>query len=115
MKAIWRGQVIAESENTVQMEGNHYFPPESIREEFFATNSATTVCPWKGQASYLDIVVDGETNAEAAWVYRDPKPAAAEIKGHMAFWKGVDIQGEATAPAAQPESLLDKVIGRSQA
>ena len=115
MKAIWRDQVIAESADTVQVEGNHYFPPESLREEFFVASDATTVCPWKGEASYFDVVVDGETNAEAAWVYRDPKSAAAEIKDHVAFWKGVDIQGEATAPASQPESLLDKVIGRSQA
>ncbi|MCH9718753.1 MAG: DUF427 domain-containing protein [Actinomycetia bacterium] len=115
MKAIWRDRVIAESEDTVQLEGTHYFPPESLQEEFFVDSDATTVCPWKGQASYFDLVVDGETNREAAWVYRDPKPAAAEIKGHVAFWKDVDIQGEATAPVSQPESLLDKVIGRSQA
>ena len=114
MKAIWQGQVIAESDETVQLEGNHYFPPESLREEFFAPSDTTTVCPWKGQASYFDIVVDGETNSGAAWVYREPKPAAAEIADHVAFWKGVEIQGETPAAPEEPTSLLDRVTQRGR-
>lgn len=114
MKAIWRGQVIAESQDTVQVEGNHYFPPESLKDDFFVASDATTVCPWKGRASYFDIVVDGETNREAAWVYREPKPAASEIKDHVAFWNGVEVQGEAPESAKEPMSLLDRVSKRTQ-
>ena len=89
MKAIWNGEVVAESDATVVVEGNHYFPPDSIRREHFADSDHTTVCSWKGQASYYDLDVGGERNAQAAWYYPDPKPAAAGIRGHVAFWKGV--------------------------
>jgi len=91
MKAIWNGQVIAESGETVVVEGNHYFPPGSIKEEFFKESTKETGCPWKGTASYYHIEVDGKTNNDAAWHYSEPKEAAKEIKDHVAFWKGVDV------------------------
>ena len=92
MKAIWNGAVIAESDDTVVVEGNHYFPPDSLNREVLAESDHTTVCPWKGTAGYYNVVVDGETNANAAWVYRTPKDAAAEVKDHVAFWKGVSVE-----------------------
>jgi uncharacterized protein (DUF427 family) len=91
MKAVWNGRVVAESTETVVVEGNHYFPPESLRREFFRESAHTTVCGWKGTAGYLDLVVDGRVNANAAWVYAAPKAAAAEIKDRVAFWKGVEV------------------------
>ncbi|PKO04223.1 MAG: hypothetical protein CVU41_18190 [Chloroflexi bacterium HGW-Chloroflexi-3] len=91
-KAIWNGKVIAESEKFVKLEGNFYFPPESIKQEFFKKNNSHTVCPWKGKASYYDIVVDGKTNQGAAWYYPQPSNAAQEIKDYVAFWNGVTIQ-----------------------
>lgn len=92
MKAVWNGNVIAESDSTEVVEGNHYFPPESLKREFLKESDTTSTCPWKGLASYYDIVVDGETNAGAAWYYPAPKPDAAQIKDHVAFWKGVEVQ-----------------------
>jgi len=92
-KAIWEGVVVAESPATVQVEGNHYFPPEAIRAEYFRPSSRHTVCPWKGTASYYDLEVNGKTNAGAAWFYPEPKSAASQIKGHVAFWKGVKVEG----------------------
>ncbi|OUT56439.1 hypothetical protein SV7mr_48420 [Stieleria bergensis] len=91
-KAIWNNAVIAESDSTTMLEGNHYFPPESIKSEFFQNSDATTVCGCKGTASYYDVVVDGSVNAEAAWYYPTPKPEASQIKGYVAFWKGVTVQ-----------------------
>lgn len=91
-KAIWKGQVLAESNETEVVEGNHYFPPASIQREFFQTSDHTSFCGWKGTASYYDVVVDGETNAQAAWYYADPKDAASNIRGYVAFWKGVEVQ-----------------------
>ena len=91
MKAVWNGAVIAESDETVVVEGNHYFPPESLNRDHLQDSDHATVCPWKGTAGYFDVVVDGATNANAAWVYRDPKDAAAEIKDHVAFWKAVEV------------------------
>lgn len=91
MKAIWNGKVIAESDNTVVVENNHYFPAGSINKEFFMDSDHKTTCPWKGLASYKSIQVDGETNENAAWYYPEPKDAAKEIKGHFAFWKGVKV------------------------
>ena len=91
MKAIWNGQIIAESDETVVVEGNHYFPPESLKKEFFVDSNHNTTCPWKGVASYYHIEVDGESNQNAAWHYPKPKEAAKEIKDHIAFWKGVNI------------------------
>lgn len=89
--ATWNGTVIAESSSTEVVEGNHYFPPDSIRKEFFQPASNTTVCGWKGTANYYDIVVDGQTNEGAAWYYATPLPEADNIKGYIAFWKGVDV------------------------
>ena len=90
-KAIWNGTVIAESDATEVVEGNHYFPPDAVREGFFRASEATTVCGWKGTANYYDVVVDGAVNEQAAWYYADPKPDAANIKGYVAFWKGVEV------------------------
>ncbi len=94
MKAIWKGAVLAESERTVIVEGNHYFPPESLRREYLQACEHHTRCPWKGLASYYDVVVEGEVNSNAAWYYPEPKPAAEHIKDHVAFWRGVEILPE---------------------
>ena len=91
--ATWNGVVIAESDQTIKVEGNHYFPPESVNPDYLADSSDHTVCPWKGTASYYDVVVDGDTNRGAAWYYPDPKPAASDIKGYVAFWRGVQVTG----------------------
>jgi uncharacterized protein (DUF427 family) len=90
-KATWNGTVIAESDATVIVEGNHYFPPEAIKREFFVESPAQTICPWKGTASYYDIVIGDDTNSGAAWYYPAPKAAAEDIKDHVAFWRGVTV------------------------
>ena len=92
MKAMWKGAVLAESDDTVVVEGNHYFPPESVRREHFRESETHTVCPWKGTASYYDVVVNGEVNSDAAWYYPQPKDAAKEIKDRVAFWHGVKVE-----------------------
>jgi uncharacterized protein (DUF427 family) len=92
MKAIWNNTVIAESDDTVVVENNHYFPGESIEKDYFKASDTHTTCPWKGKASYYTLEVDGEKNKDAAWYYPEPKEAAQEIKGHVAFWKGVSIE-----------------------
>ena len=92
MKAKWNGETIAESDITVVIEGNHYFPLDSVRQEYLQPSSTTTVCPWKGTAHYYNIVAHGEENRDAAWYYPTPKEAAAEIKDHVAFWRGVEIE-----------------------
>lgn len=89
--ASWNGAVIATSEDTVMVEGNHYFPPESVDASLFENSDTQTHCPWKGEASYKTLVVNGARNPDAAWYYLDPLPAAAEIKGRFAFWKGVTV------------------------
>lgn len=91
MKAIWNGKTIAESDDTVVVENNHYFPADSIEDEHFKPSSTNTVCGWKGTASYYTLAVDGETNTDAAWYYPDPLPEAENIRGRIAFWKGVQI------------------------
>lgn len=91
MKATWNGTTLAESDQTVVVEGNHYFPPESIHEEYFLDSDTHTICPWKGEASYRTIEVAGQSNADAAWYYPAPKDAAAEIKDYFAFWHGVEV------------------------
>ncbi len=91
MKAEWNGEVIAESDKTVVVEGNHYFPPDSVRREFLRPSATTTVCGWKGTAQYYSIMVDGKENGDAAWYYASPKEAASEIKDHIAFWRGVNV------------------------
>jgi uncharacterized protein (DUF427 family) len=92
MKATWKGAVLAESDDTIVVEGNHYFPADSIRREHFRENETHTVCPWKGTASYYDVVVGGEVNKDAAWYYPQPKDAAREIKDRVAFWRGVKVE-----------------------
>lgn len=90
--ATWNGAVLADSDDTVMVEGNHYFPPDAIDERFFVRSERTSFCPWKGTASYLDVVVDGQVNSAAAWVYRDPKPKASHIADRIAFWGGVEVR-----------------------
>jgi uncharacterized protein (DUF427 family) len=91
-KAIWNGSVLAESDETVVVEGNHYFPPGSLRREHFKPSDTHTVCGWKGTASYYHVEAGGKTNADAAWYYPDPLPAARNIAGYVAFWKGVMVE-----------------------
>ena len=91
MKAIWKGQLIAESDDTIVIEGNHYFPPNDIKKEFFADSEAQTTCPWKGLASYYTIKVNGDENPDAAWYYPEISDLAKQIEGYVAFWKGVKI------------------------
>ena len=92
MKAIWNGKIIAESDQTVIVENNHYFPSDTLQKEYFENSSLHTVCPWKGTASYFDVVVDGKRNKDAAWYYPETKPIADKIKGYVAFWRGVTIE-----------------------
>ncbi|MBC5829876.1 MAG: DUF427 domain-containing protein [Candidatus Eremiobacteraeota bacterium] len=91
LKATWNGAVIAESDQTRLVENNYYFPPQSVKRELLKQSDTHTVCPWKGTASYYTIAVNGEENRDAAWYYPEPKDAAADITGHVAFWKGVEI------------------------
>ena len=91
MKAIWNGQVIAESDDTVVIEGNHYFPISSVKEEFLQNSSTTTVCPWKGTANYYSLNVEGQENRDAVWYYENPSDLAIAIKDRVAFWRGVEI------------------------
>ena len=91
MKAIWKGVVIAESDDAVVVEGNHYFPESSLKREYTTFSNHRTSCPWKGQAQYMSLLVNGEMNPDAVWYYAAPLPAAAEIKGRVAFWKGVQV------------------------
>ena len=90
-RATWQGTVLAESDDTVVVEGNHYFPPEALAREHFRASDHTSHCPWKGDASYYDVVVGDDVNTNAAWYYPQPKQAAAEIQGRVAFWKGVNV------------------------
>ena len=92
-RATWNNVVLAESDDTVVVENNHYFPPGSLNREYFEESSQQSTCPWKGVASYYDVVVDGQRNAGAAWYYPSPKEAAAQIRDHVAFWKGVKVEG----------------------
>jgi uncharacterized protein (DUF427 family) len=92
MKAIWNNQIIAESDQTLVIEGNHYFPPTAIKSDYFKPSQTHTSCPWKGQASYYTLEVDGESNKDAAWYYPEAKSAAREIQGYVAFWKGVKVE-----------------------
>ena len=91
VKAVWNGVTIAESDDTVVVEGNHYFPRDSVKADLLTDSATTSVCPWKGTASYHNIVAGDATNPNAAWYYPDPKAAAAEIKDRIAFWKGVQV------------------------
>jgi uncharacterized protein (DUF427 family) len=89
--ATWNGTTIAESDDTVVVEGNHYFPLQAVKPGVLVESSSTSSCPWKGEASYYSLSVDGQTNPDAAWYYPEPKDAAAEIRGRVAFWKGVEV------------------------
>lgn len=91
VKATWNGDVIAESDDTIEIEGNHYFPRDSVKMDRLVPSDTQSHCPWKGEATYYSIRADGITNADAAWTYEEPKPAASEIKGRIAFWKGVEV------------------------
>ena len=92
MKAIWKDTVIAESDETINVEGNHYFPPKSIKQDFLQSNNYHATCPWKGNASYYDITVNDELNSNAAWYYPNPNSVASNIKDYVAFWKGVQVE-----------------------
>jgi uncharacterized protein (DUF427 family) len=105
-QAIWNGRVVAESEIAEFVEGNHYFPADSVNWDLLQPNSRTTVCHWKGEASYYDITVEGRTNSAAAWRYKTPGPAARKIKDHVAFWHGVCV---VRAPAAEADASGDAV------
>ncbi|HEV2114105.1 MAG TPA: DUF427 domain-containing protein [Terriglobales bacterium] len=91
-RALWNGKVIAETDRFETVEGNIYFPPQSVKPEFFQPSSTTTACPWKGTAHYYNVVVDGKENRDAAWYYPEPKPAAANIRDHVAFWRGIEVE-----------------------
>ena len=93
MTASWNGATLADSADTVVVEGNHYFPPSALDEAHFAESDHRTRCPWKGEAHYYHVTADGQTNENAAWYYPDPKDAVAEIRDHVAFWKGVKVSG----------------------
>ena len=116
LRAVWNGAVLAESGRTVKLEGNHYFPAESLRREYFIASPATSTCPWKGQARYYHVTVDGTVSRDAAWYYPHPSPAASGIAGHVAFWHGVRVErvpgagGE--APDGAGRSLPGRVLAR---
>lgn len=92
MKAIWNGEVIAESDDTVVVEGNHYFPESSVKRDYLLPSNTKTMCSWKGEARYYNLFVDGDVNPDAVWYYAEPSEAAAQIKGRVAFWKGVKVE-----------------------
>jgi uncharacterized protein (DUF427 family) len=94
VKAIWNGQVIAASDDTVIVEGNHYFPPESVNPDYLSASATHTVCSWKGTASYYTLSVGGQENADAAWYYPDPKAEAEHVRDRVAFWRGVEVVAE---------------------
>ena len=94
IRAYWNDAVIAESDTTIKIEGNHYFPPETVRQEMLSDSDTQSTCPWKGDAKYYHINVNGSDNKDAAWSYPDPKDAAAEIKDYVAFWNGVEVREE---------------------
>ena len=98
-RAIWNDTVLAKSDDTVVVENNHYFPMDSLDRDKFRSSDHRSTCPWKGEAAYFDVVVDGEVNPAAAWYYPDPKLAAAEIAGRVAFWKGVRVEADAMREA----------------
>jgi uncharacterized protein (DUF427 family) len=102
MRAVWNGVVLAEAPRTVRVGGNHYFPPETLRREYFVESRTKTVCPWKGLARYYTVTAGGEVNPDAAWYYLKPRPLARRIKNHVAFWNGVRIEGE---PAGERPGL----------
>lgn len=114
VKAVWNGTVIAESDDTVVVEGNHYFPPNAVNWQYLVESDKKSVCPWKGTASYHSLEVDGKRNEDAAWHYPSPKPAAKQVKGRVAFYRGVKVVREkagADGEAAR-SGLLSRLLGR---
>lgn len=111
MQAVWNGVVVAEAPRTVRLEGNDYFPPESLRREFFSDSRTKSVCPWKGLARYYTVEVDGITNVDAAWYYPKPSPLARRIKNHVAFWHGVEVRGEPEEPELTLAQRLPRWMG----
>ncbi len=105
-RAVWNGVTIAESRHTVRVEGNHYFPPEAVRQELLREVPVTSRCVWKGKASYSDVVLDDDVNAAAAWTYHRPWPLARRIRDHVAFWNGVEIE---PLPDDEPAGLFSRV------
>jgi uncharacterized protein (DUF427 family) len=103
-RATWHGAVLAESDRTIKLEGNRYFPAGSLRWQFFADSTTTSTCPWKGQARYYDVRVDGKVNRDAAWYYPEPSPAARQIDGHVAFWHGVRVE-RAAGPSCESAAV----------
>jgi uncharacterized protein (DUF427 family) len=97
MRAIWNGAVLAQSDDTVVVEGNHYFPMDSVSKEYLRPSDTRSVCPWKGKASYYSVNVDGATNPDAAWEYQKPSPLARRIKGRIAFWRGIEITSDGSS------------------
>jgi uncharacterized protein (DUF427 family) len=101
LRAVWNGAVLAEAPRTVRIEGNHYFPPESLNQRYFTRSRMKSLCPWKGLDSYYTVTVDGAVKPDAAWYYPHPSPLARRIKGHVAFWNGVSVEGTAEARATK--------------
>ncbi|BAV43139.1 DUF427 domain-containing protein [Mycobacterium ulcerans] len=108
IRAVWNGTVLAETPRTARVEGNHYFPPESVHRVYLRESTTTSLCPWKGVAHYYTVVADGRTNPDAAWFYPRPSPLARRIKNHVAFWNGVDVEGE---PEGEATGLVSRVAG----
>ena len=108
MRAVWNGAVLAESPHTVRVEGNDYFPAETVRLQYFTNSPTKSVCPWKGLARYYTVVVNGATNTDAAWYYPTPSPLARRIKNHVAFWNGVEIEGE---PEGSRPTIAQRLSG----
>lgn len=106
IRAMWNGTVLAEAPRTIRVEGNHYFPPESLHREHLIDSATTSICPWKGRAHYYSITADGEVNLDAAWYYPHPSPLARRIKNHVAFWNGVTVEGE---PEDAPQGMANRV------
>jgi uncharacterized protein (DUF427 family) len=112
IRATWNGAVLAESDHSVRVEGNHYFPPDAVRWEYLEQSPSHTHCPWKGTASYYTVQVNGKTNRDAAWFYPDPTPAAAEIADHVAFWHGVRVERVAAGDGGSRPSALARLLHR---
>lgn len=102
MRAVWNGVVLADSDDTTIVEGNHYFPADSVSWEYFSESPTHTICPWKGRASYYTVTVDGKVNADAAWTYSKPSLLARRIKGKVAFWRGVRVEPSVREPTGRP-------------
>ncbi len=111
MQAVWKDTVLAESDETIVVEGNHYFPPDSINKSLFSENDRHTVCPWKGRASYYDVEVDGQVNPGAAWYYPEPSEAAEHIANYVAFWNGIKVQPLKGSAEGKSQGLLSRVFG----